>query len=256
MDLTKYYLEICKAPFISKEEESSLFIRYNDPNTPQAEKDSIRNLIITSNLRFAFKQAKVFSNNEPKLFEELINAANEGLIVGFEKYDYNKDIRFLTYAGFWVKQRIYNEMARMRIVFLPIWKQQLGQRIQKAVDANPKITLSELKKMFVVGTISEKDVEEMHQTKYLTYYMEEMQEEEFQIDPIGEQVQRKLDDDKVWKRVNELPSPHREVIARCFGFEDGEEHSVSKISKALKIPKEEIKKIKQEGLQMLKKQIK
>lgn len=251
MDLSKYYAEICKTPLLTKEEEIELFERYYDPKVSDKEKSLIRDKIITANLRFSFKQAKNFSKNDPGMFKDLISAANEGLIVGFDKYNPSREVRFLSYAGWWVQQRILKEMSKMRIVSLPIWKQQLAARIAKEMEKNEKVTLEELKKKFLAPGISEKDIEELFRTRYLTYYIDDMREEEFEIDPIGEEVQKRIDDDRMWKMVNSLTSPHREVIARCFGLEDGKEYTPAQISKALKVPKEDIQKLKAEGLKML-----
>lgn len=251
MDLSKYFQEISREPFITKEEEVELFEKYYLDSTLKEEKELIRDRIIRANLRFAFKQAKYFSKNDPTVFEELISAANEGLIVGFRKYNPSNGTRFLSYAGFWVHQRILKEMSRMRIVSLPIWKQQLAARIQKERDNNEKITLAEIKAKFVVPGVNVKDVEELFNTKFLTYYISDLQEEEFLVDPIGEEIQKRVDENRVWQAVNKLPSPHREIIARCFGMEDGEEQSPTKIARALKVPKNDIQKLKEEGLAML-----
>lgn len=250
MDLTKYYAEICKEKILKKEEEFTLFEKFKDPTTTEKEKNKIRDRIIRANMRFAFNQAKKYSRNDPSMFGDLISAANEGLLVGFEKFNPSREVRFLSYVGWWVNQRILKTMSKMRIVDLPIWKQQLASRIQRLIDNNEKITLEDLYLEF--PEVNKKDIKELYQTRYLTYYIDDMNEDEFEIDPIGEELQKQLDDTKVWKAVASLPSPHREVIARCFGLEDDYEHSPAKMSKALKIPKEEIQKIKIEGLSMLK----
>lgn len=235
---------------LTKEQETELFNEYRDPKTPEHEKAEIRDEIIKANLRFAFKQAKRFSKNDPSIFEDLIAAANEGLIVGFDKFDSTRDIRFLSYAGWWVNQRILKEMSKMRVVALPIWKQQLASKIMRVREKNDSITLDEL--ILEFPEIPAKDIAELYQSRYLTFYIEDMDENEFEIDIIEEEVQKKIDDEKIWKAVASLPSPHREVIARCFGLEDGEEHSPAKMAKALKVPKEDIKRVKTEGLAMLK----
>lgn len=257
MDLTKYYTEILKNKILSKEEEVELFKEFHLETTSDKRKEQIRNRIINANLRFAFNQAKRFSKNDPSMFGELIAAANEGLIVGFDKFDHLGGVRFLSYAGWWVNQRILNEMSKMRIVSLPIWKQQLATKIQKILDANEKMTLKQLiaKLEELEVKFKDKDVEELYQTRYLTFYIDDIDENEFEIDPIGEELNQKLDDEKIWKLVNNLPSPHREVIARCFGLDDAAEHSVAQIAKSLKVKKEEVKRIRLEGLAMLKKEM-
>ena len=253
MDLSSYYSSICKTPILTKEKEVALFAEHRSPETSESRRDTIRNEMIQANLRFAFKQAKKFSRNDPSIFEDLISAGNEGLLVGFDKFDSSRDIRYLSYAGWWVTQRILKEMSKMRIVALPIWKQQLASRIAKVKDTNENISLADL--LLEFPEIPKKDVAELYQSRYLTFYIEDMDENDFEIDVIEEETQKRIDDERVWKGVSSLPSPHREVIARCYGLEDGEEYSPAKIAKALKVPKEEIKRIKMEGMRMLRQSI-
>lgn len=250
MDLAKYYTEICKEGILTKEEEVKLFKEYRAAKTSDKRKEQIRDQVIRANLRFAFKQAKKFSKNDPSIFEDLICAANDGLLAGFEKYEPDLGYRFLSYAGWWVQQRILKEMSKMRLVSLPIWKQQLAAKILRFKDANPDITIDEL--MALLPGVPKKDIVELSDTRYLTYYIDDMDENEFEVDVIGEQVQKRMDDDRVWKAVASLPSPHREVIAKSCGLEDGDEYTPAQLAKMLKLPKEEVKRVKAEGLKMLK----
>lgn len=235
---------------LSKDEETALFKEYKSSKTSVARKEEIRTHILRANLRFAFKEAKKFSKNDPRVFEELILAANDGLLAGFEKFDPSKGYRFLSYAGWWVQQRILKEMSKMRLVSLPIWKQQLASKINKFQETKPDITLEELKKL--LPGVSEKDIKELMETNYLTYYIDDMDENDFEVDVIGGEVQQRMDNERVWKAVSALDSPYREIIARSFGLEDGDEKTPAEIAKALKLPKEEIKRLKTEGLKMLK----
>ena len=253
MNLSLYYSEILKKDMISGSEEKELFQKYYDENTSEKEKEAIKNRIIESNLRFVFKTAKSFSRNDPSTFEDLICAGNEGLLVGFEKYNPNTGVKFLSYAGWWVNQRILKEMSNMRIVSLPIWKQQLSSRIEKARQNKENITLEELKKEF--SDIREKDIEELFYTRYLTYYIDDIDENEFEIDPIGQEVQTNMDNDRVWKAVSSLPSPHKEIVAKLYGLEDGDEYTVAKVCKDMKLPKNIIRQLRNEGLEMLKKML-
>src|SRR4051812_32537424 len=135
MDLSQYYEAICKEPMLSKQEEKRLILIYKNPSTSEVDRGKTKDKVIKSNLRFVFKQAKYYSKNDPTTFEELISAGNEGLLVGLEKYRPAEGKEFLTYAGWWVKQRILKAMSQMRIVSLPIWKQQLSAKIAKVKEA-------------------------------------------------------------------------------------------------------------------------
>lgn len=236
---------------MSKEEEIALMTRYNLPGISESEKGDIRSRVINANLRYVFNLARRYSKGDPDTFKELIAAGNEGLMVGFDKYKMGHGTKVLSYAGDWIFQRIQAEMAAMRIVHLPIYKQQLAANIKKMVEANESITLAELVLAFEGKGISPKDIEELYKTQYLTFYISDLEEGLFEINPIEEEVQQTLDNEKCLSMVNKLPSPYREVVARCYGLADNKEQSVAKISRDLKIPREDIQGYKEKGLEML-----
>jgi RNA polymerase sigma factor (sigma-70 family) len=255
-DLSKYYESICSQPLLNREEEYDLFLEYYDPAISKAKKEAIKNRIIQSNLRFAFKQAKYFSKGDLYLFEELIGAANEGLLVGFEKYKPTTEVRFLSYSGWWVNQRILYAMSKVRIVSLPIWRQQLGQRIQKYMEANPdKCSFEDLKQEF--PDVSDKDLRELSESKFLTYYIEDMGSDgpEFEIDPIGTEVESRIDKERIHHMIDELPSPHKEIVLMAYGVKDGEEKTHAEMASNLNISKDQLRAYKREAMEMLKEKL-
>ena len=256
MDLSAYYHEICKEPMIDPATEQDLFIDLQDPGIPESEKIKIRERIIKSNLRFVFKQAKNFSKNDPEIIGALISAGNEGLLVGLEKFEPQKGVRFLSYAGWWVKQRILKEMSKLRIVSLPIWKQQLSARILKFMENREvEVTFEELKKEF--PEVHEKDLRELYATRYLTYYIDDLTDDpSFEIDPIGTEVEVRLDRERIHQLISKLPSPHREIIERSYGIVDEEELTHATIAKQLGISKDQLRLYKREGLEMLREKLK
>src|ERR1017187_5023424 len=126
MDLSQYYTAICKYKMFNREEEFDMFLQYNDPGVPQKQKDKIRDDLIKSGMRFAFKTAKAYSRNDPNMFPELLLAANEGLVVGFDKFKFKSGNRLLSYSGFWLIQKILHAQSKFRIVSMPIYLQQVS----------------------------------------------------------------------------------------------------------------------------------
>jgi RNA polymerase sigma factor (sigma-70 family) len=252
MDLGAYYESITKEPLLSKEQEYDLFLEMNDNSISEKRKQEIQDKIIRANLRFVFKEAKRRSKGDPYLFEELIAAGNDGLIAGMSKYDPDSGYRFLTYSGWWVLQRMLNVMGKQRIVSLPIWRQQLSSRIERVLEANEDMTFQELKTYF--PDVPEKDLKELFETRFLTFYIEDMGEDrEFQIDPIETIVNTKLDNERIHSVVEGLPDLHRQVIQASFGLLDGEDkRKPADIAKELGISRDRFKQIKREALEMLK----
>lgn len=250
MDLSKYYEQICKIPMLTKDEEYQLFlVLKNEVDYTQKERDAARTKLINANLRFVFKMAKNYSKNDPVLFEDLISAGNEGLLVGLDKYNPTVKVRFLSYAGWWVIQRILKEMSKMRIVALPIWKQQLAARIMKFKNSNEEANLTEIKAAF--PDIPQKDIEELYQTRFLTYYIEDMEEEEFEINPIETEVERNIDNKTIIDIVANLSQPHRSIIIMAFGLEDGKEVNSATIMKKLGLNRDQFREYKKEAMEIL-----
>lgn len=250
MNLSSYYEQICKEPILTAEEEQDLFKELGDDGIPESRKVFLRERIIKANLRFVFKQAKKSSKNDPELFAELIAAGNEGLLVGLKKYKPSVGTRFLSYAGFWVTQRILKHMSTLRIVSLPIYKQQLAAKIQRYVDSHENPSVEEVVNFF--PDIPAKDIKELLQTKYLTYYIEDLKDDPaFQINPIEDYAEVKMEVDRIHQSVDSLPRLHKEVMHLTFGLKDGEELKVPEIASTLGISKEAVKKLKKEALEML-----
>jgi RNA polymerase primary sigma factor len=252
LDLSKYYTEICKTTLLTREEEYDLLLTFYSETSLEKEKEEARSIILKSNLRYVFNMARKYSKNDPDTFPDLIAAGNIGLLVGFNKYKPNKGTRVLSYAHFWIYQAMMEQMSKMRLVSLPVYKQQLSSKIQKMKGNNEALTMEELKKEFEGTGVSAKDIEDLYETKYLTFYITDLDESNFEINPIEDQVQRLLDDEKCLSTVNLLPSPYREIIGRCFGLADSKEQSISKISRDLKLSKEDVQLYKEKGLKMLK----
>lgn len=253
MDLSRYYEDICKIPMLKKQEEQALLEEYYKEGTSKERKREIRDRVINSNLRFVFKKAKKLSDGNLNLFEEYILAGNEGLIVGFDKFSPAVGVRFLSYVGWWVDQRILKAASKWRIVAIPIGKQQLIARIKKAQDKHETgLSIDELSERFPES--SKKELSELSNTQYLTYYIEDISDEELIHDPVTETINQELEDDLLKEKIMALPGPYYDVLLLHYGLDDGEEKSITHICKKLKISKDTFKLLKSEALQILRKE--
>lgn len=250
MDLSKYYETICKASPISSSEEKALFEEYHKESTSKERKREIKDKIISSNLRFVFKRAKKYSDGDLGLFEEYILEGNEGLLVGFDKFSPTEGVRFLTYAGWWVDQRILKAASRWRLVPVPIGKQQLIARIKKIQEKQEEpLTVDQLLEYFPESSL--KELKELSQTQYLTYYLEDVDERELVHDPVSDSINREIEDSLLKDKVMALPGPYYDILVLHYGLDDGEEKSASYICRKLKMNKETFKSLKAEAIQRL-----
>lgn len=98
-NVKEYYKNISKTKPLSQDKEKDLLIKAKDNNI------SAKNEIITSNLKFVFDVAKKYKGCGVEL-DELISEGNLGLVKAIEKFDTSKDVKFITYAVFWIKSYI------------------------------------------------------------------------------------------------------------------------------------------------------
>lgn len=91
---------------LTKREERNLMLRYKNQNDLNA-----RNQLITSNLRYASKMASSYCDMGIS-YNELISVANDGLIKAIDKFDLSQDVKLISYAKWWIKQGIENELSK------------------------------------------------------------------------------------------------------------------------------------------------
>lgn len=72
-----------------------------------------RNIILESNLKFVFSVAKKYKGYGVDM-EDLISEGNLGLIKAIEKFDTDKDVKFISYAIFWIKAYIINYINKVQ----------------------------------------------------------------------------------------------------------------------------------------------
>lgn len=97
--VTTYYKELGKYAPIEKDEEIELIKRAKNGDI------NAQNKILESNLRFVFNIAKRYKGMGVPLLD-LISEGNLGLMKAIERFDPNKNNKFITYAIWWVKESI------------------------------------------------------------------------------------------------------------------------------------------------------
>lgn len=121
--LNSYLKEISKYKILDSSEVAILISR------AQQGDEKAREQVITSNLRFVVTIAKRYQNRGISLMD-LISAGVEGLIKSISKFDPSKGTVFLTYAGWWIKQCIYNTIySHGDLIRLPISQRLLVIKI-------------------------------------------------------------------------------------------------------------------------------
>ena len=119
--LETYFRQIKAYPLLSFEEELALSEQIHTGN-----KEALHKLV-NSNLRLVVKIAGLYNKYDVPILD-IIQEGNLGLIHAAEKFDYRKNVRFCTYASWWIRQFITRYISsKNRIVRLPIRKEEIGR---------------------------------------------------------------------------------------------------------------------------------
>jgi RNA polymerase primary sigma factor len=91
-----------------------------------------RRKLVEANLRLVVKIARFYTKDDIS-FLDIIQEGNMGLMHAAEKYDHAKNVRFSTYAAWWIKQYITRFLvSRRRAIRLPHRKEEICRKIQRS----------------------------------------------------------------------------------------------------------------------------
>jgi RNA polymerase primary sigma factor len=121
-----YFKQIKAFPLLTFEEEVELAKRI------QVDDQEALHKLVNSNLRLVVKVARPYISRDAP-FLDLIQEGNLGLMHAAKKFSYLKNVRFCTYASWWIRQFIIRYLAnKRRMVRLPHRKEETLRKIQQA----------------------------------------------------------------------------------------------------------------------------
>ena len=123
-----YFNEIRKFPVLTQREERELLsvIKSGDEQSAAKAKDKL----VKCNQRFVVSVAKKWYNGENMM--DIIEEGNMGLLTAIEKYDLDREERFLTYAVFWIRKYINNYVINKQGIVRPSNANKIYTYVNKA----------------------------------------------------------------------------------------------------------------------------
>ena len=133
-EIQHYLKDIRKIKVMTPEREKELAKLIQSDNLTQRQRDEINQEILQGNLRFVITVAKQYQNQGLD-FPDLIAEGNLGLLKAIQNFDWSKNLRFISYAVWWVKQSILQSLNdNARTIRLPVNVVQDLQRAKKEVE--------------------------------------------------------------------------------------------------------------------------
>ena len=256
--LKKYLKEIAKLPRITVEEERELGRRIR-----KGDKEALKKLV-EANLRFVVSFAKRYRGLGLS-FLDLINEGNVGLIEAAKRYDPDKNVKFITYAVWWIRQSIIHALSDQSGPFrLPQKQANLLYRIGKTQAA----LMAELERRPSAEEIAEAmdvdpaDVQTLLQVNEENISLSAIIDEEHEFhlsDKLEQTVIPPADNilfrgalrKQVRQALSELDEKERKVILLRFGLTGEEPKTLKEIGEVMNLSRERIRQIEAQALKKL-----
>ncbi|MDX2435905.1 MAG: RNA polymerase sigma factor RpoD/SigA [Acidobacteriota bacterium] len=259
--LRRYLKEIGRYPPIDHAREIELARRIQD-----GDEDAVRDLV-EANLRFVVAYAKRYRNPNVS-FLDLIHEGNLGLIQAAKKYDPSQeghDVKFITYAVWWVRQAILHALAEHAGSFRLPQKQAnnlyrlerirslLGERFGRApteeeLSEEVGISIDDVRVLTRAsrGSLSLNEPVASEGDSELGDLLEQTG-----IPDTDELLLRKSFTRAIDDALTELPERERRVLELRFGLSDDQPKTLREIGEIMDLSRERVRQIESRALNKL-----
>jgi RNA polymerase primary sigma factor len=256
--LRRYLQEIGRFKQLTPEEEKQLGRRIQDGDT-----EALR-CLVEANLRFVVAYAKRFRHSRVPLLD-LINEGNIGLIQAASKFDPEKNVKFITYAVWWVRQAILHALSEHGATFrlpqkqanllyrLERSRQALGRELERApneaeladeLDIEPdevRLLLSSNQSLLSLN----QPVDEEGEAEFGDLL------EQYVIPGTDEEILQESFQETLREALEELSTKEQEILSLRFGLEDDQPRTLREIGEMLGISRERVRQIENQALAKL-----
>jgi RNA polymerase primary sigma factor len=255
-NLTAYLYKIRNDRLLTADEEKDLSKRIL-----KGDKIARKNLI-NSNLRLVVKIARGYLTHDMDLLD-LIQEGNLGLIKAAEKFDFRKNVRFSTYASFWIKQSIARALSnKSRMIRFPHRKEEKLRKISKASQKFSKLngrtpnaeelsseTKIEKQEIRSILRLPERVLSIESATEGDNYSLQGiLQDSKYDPDFI---VMRKYLREKTSEMLQILTEKERKVLLYRYSFINGKKYTLKNIGETLGISPETVRQIEMKALKKI-----
>ena len=255
--LLAYFNQIGSMPLLTFEEELELSrcIQNGDKNA--------RRRMIEANLKLVVRIARGYLLPDVALLD-LIQEGNLGLMRAVDGYDYNKQVRFSTYAAWWIRQSISRYLVnKRRLIRLPHRKEEILRKIQHTYYALGQMLMRPPKAEEIADEVGVKKEEveyllglahdfilfdtergDTDSTGAMEYH------EDYTYSPERNLIQ-KNSRELTLQVLNRLKAREKRILIYRFQLNGGRQHTLKKISDRMGLSTETVRQIELKALRKL-----
>jgi RNA polymerase primary sigma factor len=248
--LNSYIREIAKFRQLTPDEEKELGRRIQ-----QGDQEALREMV-ESNLRFVVHYAKRY-RGLGLAYLDLINEGSLGLMEAAKRFDPDRNVKFISYAVWWVRQAILHSLSEHARVFrLP---QKLSGQVSKVRQAREKLRV-ELQRMPTTDELAERTQHRPAQVEALLMASGDDVSlsaavgeegglelgdtlEQGIIPSVESEMMRSSFESRIQLMVKDLDQKERDVIRMRFGLDGDDPRTLQEIGEAMALSRERIRQI-------------
>ena len=256
--LNLYMREIGKTKLLTKEEEIKLAeaIKQGDPKAVQE--------MVRRNLKYVVTVANKY-RGFGMLLQDLIEEGNIGLIQAAKRFDVSRNVKFITYAVWWIKQAIMHSLAEQSgTVKLPVKQAGKVTRFNKKSQQMFQDMEREPSQSEVANSLGYKDDEiNSIMRAYRTHlsldtplkndehtpYLDLLENKN--LIPYDDQIMQESLSEKVDQMLEDLSEREATILKMRFGF-SGEVKTLEEIGQEIGLSRERVRQIEKRAKERLK----
>lgn len=182
-----------------------------------------KNEILEANLKFVFDIAKHYTGRGLSILE-LISEGNMGLLRAIEKFDEEKDIKFISYAVWWIRQAMLEAIKKKKML--------------KMVEIDP----TESNDVIFERKIADDEDERIGGASDVGF-SNEVDEHKMELRANQKEV--------IGKLLNSLNSREKEIIEHYYGLSNKRELTLNEIGKKYNLSSERVRQVKLTAIRKL-----
>ena len=214
-----------------------------------------RDIVIKTNMLFVASIARKFCNHKLTL-SDLMSAGMLGLLKGFEKFELDRNVSFISYARYWIEQFIRKEVAyNSNIVRIPFhsYRQLIKVRAltndgysNRAMQGELNLSAAKISLLKIAG--KEISMNQALSDSNDFTVADTMSEEKTEVDKLFENEETVF----VLEMVKDLSDREQDILKRRFGLFDHEAQTLQDVSELYGLSRERIRQIEARAIKKLK----
>ena len=201
-------------------------------------------------------------------FADILQEGNIGLLKAVRKYDYTVGAKFLSYAVYWIKQRIYKAIAdQASTIRIPVYvhneyhslRKVMAER-QKEPGKDPDLKkvasesgkserkLNTLMGLFKHNMYSLDNESQCHSGATLLSFVPDLTA----VDPVIK-LEKMYLKDEIYYHLDHLPPRELKIIEMRFGLRNSDRYTLEEVARKFQVSRERVRQLEERALNTLKK---